>query len=151
MPLNAIEEPADKKCLDCGTALGPGRVDRKFCDAACKTNYNNTIKRESREEKEKAAAAKPEMSVPEYMIRIEEILRKNRKILEKFCDEDRVGRIRMRDLIGRGFNTKFFTSQTDPTVLEGNVYRFCFEYGYREEEGGVVVIICRPREVAIDN
>jgi hypothetical protein len=52
----------------------------------------------------------------------------------------------MRDLLGRSFNPKFFTSQAEPTD-DGHIYRFCFEYGYWEKENDDVVIVYRPREV----
>lgn len=87
-----------------------------------------------------------ELSIPEYITRIEGILRKNREILEGLCDEEKPGRIKMRDLIGKGFNTKFFTSEAEPTGT-GHIYRFCFEYGYRKENNDIVVMICRKREV----
>ena len=87
-----------------------------------------------------------QLSVPDYIDRITNIILNNRALLEALCDEENPGHIRMRNLIGRGFNPKFFTSEAEPTSV-GNVYRFCFEYGYREDEDGMAVIICRPREV----
>jgi hypothetical protein len=141
-----------RKCRDCGTELGPGREDRQYCDDGCRTNYNNRVRRE-RQKSQKVIAIdappeveKTELSIPDYITRIQDIVLKNRKILETLCDEKKPGRIRMRDLIGKGFNTKFFTSEAEPTGA-GNIYRFCFEYGYREDEDGGVVIICRKREV----
>jgi hypothetical protein len=130
-------------CKDCGLPLDPGREDRQYCDTASKTNYNNR----RRKALQTVSNHSPELSIPDYIGRIQDILINNRRILEQLCDEDRVGRIRMRDLIGRGFNLKFYTSETEPTG-SGNVYRFCFEYGYREDENGTVIVICRKREVA---
>ena len=139
----------ERKCLDCGAPLGAGREDRKYCDDSCKTNYNNRIRREKNKLKNTSVPAEPgpgELSVPDYIKRIQDIQLKNREILKTLCDDDKPGRIRLRDLIGKGFNLKFFTSETEPTGT-GNIYRFCFEYGYRENEDGSVIIICRPREV----
>jgi len=141
-------EKEERKCRDCGAVLGPGREDRQYCDSACKTNFNNRRRREQQKGEETSAEQQlPEMSVPDYITRIQDILLNNRKILEGLCDEDRAGRIRVRNLIGRGFNTKFYTSEAEPTEA-GNVYRFCFEYGYREDENGMVIVICRKREVS---
>jgi len=136
---------AERRCKDCGTLLGPGREDRQYCDSACKTNYNNRRRRENQE-----ASLQPEaeqLSIPDYITRIQEIQLNNRRILEGLCSEEKAGSIRVRDLVGKGFNPKFFTSEAEPTG-SGNVYRFCFEYGYRLEENGAAVIACRKREVS---
>jgi len=142
------QQLAERTCKDCGVALGAGREDRLYCSDACKTNYNNKRRREKQGEKEISALAvvHQQLSIPDYISRIQEIILKNRSILEQLCDDENPGHIRMRNLIGRGFNLKFFTSETEPTGT-GNVYRFCFEYGYREDEDGMAVIVCRPREV----
>jgi len=135
----------ERKCKDCGTPLGPGREDRQYCDSNCKTNFNNR----RRKGNQKPADDEPEaqqLSIPDYITRIQEIQLNNRRILEGLCSEDKAGSIRMRDLVGKGFNPKFFTSEAEPTG-SGNVYRFCFEYGYRLEESGFAVIVCRKREV----
>ncbi|HZY37400.1 MAG TPA: hypothetical protein VFE53_12160 [Mucilaginibacter sp.] len=136
---------AERRCKDCGTPLGPGREDRQYCDSACKTNYNN---RRRRENLETSLQQEPEqLSIPDYITRIQEIQLNNRRILEGLCSEEKAGSIRMRDLVGKGFNPKFYTSEAEPTG-SGNVYRFCFEYGYRLEENGAAVIVCRKREVS---
>jgi len=139
-------EHEEKVCLDCGQPLGPGREDRKYCSDACKTNYSNRMRRLARREQE---GKPPEAeSLPDFIQTIQKIQLRNRNILSQLCDEFTVRRVRMRDLIGAGFNAKFFTSQADPTG-DGHIYRFCFEYGYWEREDGVVTIVCRPREVEL--
>lgn len=132
----------ERKCRDCGSPLGPGREDRQYCDSACKTNYNNR----RRKENQKTSEEQEQLSVPEYITRIQDIQLNNRHILEGLCSEEKAGRIRMRDLVGKGFNTKFITSEAEPTE-SGKVYRFCFEYGYHLEESGFALIVCRRREV----
>lgn len=137
----------ERTCRDCGGALGAGREDRLYCSDACRTNYNNKKKRRDRQpDEQQLEVVHNQLSVPEYIERIQEIILSNRGLLESLCDEENAGHIRMRNLIGRGFNPKFFTSETEPTGT-GNVYRFCFEYGYREDENGMAVVICRKREV----
>lgn len=138
-----METLIEKSCKDCGAPLGPGREDKQYCDDACRTNFNN---KKSREKKKDEQAAAPQMSIPEYITRIQDTLLKNRELLEPLCDEDNAGHIRMRNLVGRGFNPKFFTSEAEPTA-NGYVYRFCFEYGYRTDENGMVIVICRKREI----
>jgi hypothetical protein len=132
----------ERRCKDCGSVLGPGREDRQYCDSACKTNFNNRRRRENRAEE-----PEPEqLSVPDYITRIQEILLNNRRILEGLCSEEKAGWIRMRNLIGKGFNTKFMTSVAESTEA-ARVYHFCFEYGYYIENG-FVIMVCRKREVS---
>lgn len=85
------------------------------------------------------------MSVPEYITRIQEIQLSNRAILESLCTEDEPGRLKMRDLLGKGFNPKFFTSEE--VSKKGHLYRFCFEHGYFVNEDDYAIIVCRKREV----
>ncbi len=140
---------AERRCKDCGTLLGPGREDRQYCDSACKTNYNNRRRKESQKSSEdQETSLQPDtsqLSIPDYITRIHEILLNNRRILEGLCSEEKVGHIRMRDLVGKGFNPKFITSEAEPTAT-GRIYLFCFEYGYYEENG-FTIIVCRKREV----
>jgi hypothetical protein len=147
---NAIQV-GERTCKDCGAVLGAGREDRQYCDDGCRTNFNNRKRREG--QKTEVQLSEPEiamgpamLTVPEYITRIQDILLENRAIMESLCDEDNAKRMKFRDLIGKGFNYKYFTSETEPTSA-GNVYRFCFEYGYRRDDEGMVVIICRKREV----
>jgi predicted nucleic acid-binding Zn ribbon protein len=132
----------ERSCKDCGAPLGPGREDRQYCDSACKTNFNN---RRTRENQKVAGGQLEELSVPDYIRRIQDILLNNRRILESICDPDKPGRVRVRDLLGKGFNKKFITSVAEPTT-SGRVYVFCFEYGYYEENGWYIIVL-REREV----
>jgi hypothetical protein len=127
-----------RMCKECGDPVGPGRADKEFCCGPCKTSFNN------RRRKEQELAEAAQLSVPDYITRIQEIQLKNRLILSALCTEDDPGRIKMRDLLGKGFNPKFFTSE-EPTKT-GNLYRFCFEYGYWLD-GDYAVVVHREREV----
>ena len=145
----AILTIAERRCKDCGELLGPGREDRQYCNSACKTNYNNRRRRENQkvnEDHDETGAQPEQLSIPEYITRIQEILLNNRRIMEGLCSEEEAKCIRMRDLVGKGFNPKFFTSEAEPTG-SGNVYRFCFEFGYRVADNGFAVVVCRKREV----
>ncbi len=97
---------------DCGAVLGAGREDRQYCDDGCRTNFNNRKRREMlkaqspplpelhTQETEMPGLA---LTVPEYITRIQEILLKNREIMESLCDDDRSRRLRFHDFIGKGF------------------------------------------------
>jgi hypothetical protein len=145
MTIEGTIQKEEKLCLECLGPLGPGREDRKYCSDACRVAYHN---RRQQQGKKKEDVNKPaqEPVLPDFIQKIQAIQLRNREILSCLSDEERVSRIRMRDLIGAGFNPKFFTSEAEPTDL-GHIYRFCFEYGYWEREDGVVTIVCRPREV----
>ena len=138
-----METATERTCKDCGKPIGPGREDKMYCDDACRTNFNN---RKQRELRKNELIAAPQMDVPEYISRIQEIILKNRYLLQSLCDDENAGHIRMRHLVGRGFNAKFFTSEAEPTGT-GNVYRFCFEYGYSVGSDGIVTVVCRKREI----
>lgn len=101
--------------LDCGGPLGPGREDRKYCSDACKTNYSNRMRRATRKEKDND---KPAVEFPEYILKKLRIQLRNRTILSQLCDEDRISCVRMRDLIGTGFNPKFFTAKRNLPVMD---------------------------------
>ncbi|MBK0379361.1 DUF2116 family Zn-ribbon domain-containing protein [Mucilaginibacter segetis] len=123
----------EKLCLDCGTPIKVGRKDKKFCDDTCRTNYNNN-------------KDKTELSVGDYIKKIQNILEKNRQILDEVLGPDRDKRsIDKRDLLGRGFNVKYFTSRA-PT-RQGDIYCFCFELGFREFEDETIMVVRREREV----
>ena len=131
-----------KACLNCGDPVGAGRKDKKYCSEACKTEYNNKLQ----EQKRGAKKQEEELSLPDFITKIQNILVRNREILDTMLrDGEGRKRFEKRDLLGRGFNVKYFTSQA-PTA-EGEVYCFCFEMGYKEIEDDRVVIIRREREV----
>jgi len=142
----ATLEITRRTCKDCGAPLGPGREDRQYCDSNCKTNFNNRRRKENQTKNDEPEQVQPQqLSIPDYITRINDILLNNRRILEGLCSEEKPGGIRMRDLIGKGYNTKYITSDAEPTET-GRVYRFCFEYGYAEDNG-FAIIVCRKREV----
>ena len=119
-------DTTEKACLECGQPLGAGRQDRKFCNDICRTAYNNNRRKETPASNSKL----PELRENEtYSSRkVYEILLKNRHTLYYhtlyFGDN-----IALRDLVGHGFNLKFFTSEY--VDEHGFAYRFCFDFGYR--------------------
>ncbi len=53
--------------------------------------------------------------------------------------------IPLRDLLGHGFNLKYFTSETiEP---DGKTYRYCFDFGYHIRKDREVDIIYRAGEI----
>jgi hypothetical protein len=125
-------------CLECGGNLGPGRDDRKFCSDPCRTGFNNQKRRDKQD-------GKSPLSSKDYIVKIQQILLNNRQLLLEICPEDQVKKMQKRDLEGRGFNFKYFTSES-PSKNQ-HIYRFCFELGYRDIDDGEILIIHRDREV----
>jgi hypothetical protein len=131
-----------KACLNCGDRVGPGRKDKKYCSEACKTEYHNKLTEQKRE----ARKQEEEISLPDFIKKIQDILLHNREIMDAMLrDGEGRKRFEKRDLLGRGFNVKYFTSQAPTT--EGEIYCFCFEMGYKDVEDERVIIIRREREV----
>ena len=109
MPL----EPGTRACLTCETMLR-GRIDKKFCDDYCRSAYNNRQYQENRG--------------LSFIRKVNNVLRKNRRILEELvpADADTFTVLRSR-LVKKGFNFKYLTCMQ---VREGMLYHFCYEYGY---------------------
>lgn len=143
MEETTAEKPV-KHCLECGRLIGASREDKKYCSNECRTAYNN----ERRKQTIPAIAIDPLTALAkqrEYK-RIYEIILNNREILywhsQYFGDE-----ISLRDLLGKGFNLKYFTSVF--TDEDGFEYRCCFDYGYYLGKEEKVYIINRPEEIWI--
>lgn len=100
-----------KVCQNCGNAMH-GRIDKKFCDDACRTEYNNRLK-----------------SDPPYVRSVNSILKKNRSIIQKLMPQDlRRVKVNMQRLNEYGFNFTFYTHSY--TTRSGIAFVFCYEYGY---------------------
>ena len=110
-----------RKCKSCGEPL-VGRSDKKFCDDQCRNTFNSKIKRENEE----------------FMLSINKHLRINRKILKQLNPEGKTT-IRKEYLSQLGFNFRYFTHTYKSKG--GNVYKFCYEYGYFEIDADKVLII----------
>ena len=119
-----IETPL-KYCMACNKSI-KGRIDKKFCDDYCRNAYNNKLK-----------------CVSNNMVRnINNALRKNRRILEEFLpDKEKMVKTNLEKLLEKGFMFKYFTHVY--TNQKGNVYHFCYEYGYLSLEGNSFLLVKR--------
>src|ERR1700733_939599 len=113
-----ITNENQKICLECGQPLGAGRSDRKFCNDVCRTAFNNR-RREENILKEPAEAY---TSKPAFQ-KIFNILISNRDMLEMY-DLYVEQPYLLRDLLGKGFNPKYFTSEY--SLEGGELFKFCF-------------------------
>lgn len=111
-----------KSCMSCGEPL-KGRSDKKFCCDQCRNAHNNFLNSDT----------------TNYMRNINNILRKNRRILAELNQgKSLVPRDR---LIRLGFNFNFHTDSTPSS--KGKIYIFCYDQGYVELPNEMVNIIVR--------
>ena len=124
-----------KTCVNCGEPVGAGRRDKKYCSDPCRTEYHNRQK----EQKQQASDTK----LPEFISEINQIVSNNWRILTECLGKKDIIRMRVRDLSGRGFNFKYFTSER-PNGYNEDVYFFCYDMGYKfitvADEQKVVII-----------
>ena len=117
-----------KTCLLCEKPL-KGRSDKKFCDDYCRAAYNNDLK-----------------SAANNNIRnVNNALGKNRRILESLLpDGEQMVKANRDKLLHLGFQFKYMTHTY--TNQKGNVYHFCYEYGYLPLENNWFLIVKRNEE-----
>lgn len=101
---------SERKCLECCRTF-KGRTDKKFCSDLCRSAYNNRRNSEGNN----------------YMRHVNNILRRNRRILIEVNATGR-NRVSRRLLTSKGFNFSYFTSVY--TTREGMRYYYCYEQGY---------------------
>jgi len=119
---------ASRACIECGSAL-KGRTDKKFCDDHCRNAYNN----------------KQNSDVTNYMRNVNNMLRRNRRILELCIPEgEGMGKCPRQKLADQGFNFRFHTHQY--ANKKGDIYFFVYEYGYLPLEGDWVLVVKRKEE-----
>ena len=118
-----ISEAPLKTCQACNKSIR-GRTDKKFCDDYCRNAFNNKIKADSNN----------------TVRNINNALRKNRRILQELLPiNEKMIKTNMEKLLERGFLFKYIThTYTNP---KGNVYNFCFEYGYLPLENNSFLIV----------
>ena len=98
-------------CLSCGKPLR-GRLDKKFCDLACKNEYGNRLQRQERTE----------------IRQIDLILKHNRRILKTWLDTFPSRWVSKTELMQEGFRFDYYTHHY--TNYKKDQYVFCYDYGY---------------------
>lgn len=97
-------------CKECEMKLN-GRRDQKFCSDYCRNSFNN------RQNEDTTA----------YMRRINNILRRNRKILTNLNPKGKIT-VDGITLAEEGFNFHYFTNIYK--TQKGSHYYFCYDQGY---------------------
>ncbi|HRH61306.1 MAG TPA: hypothetical protein PL045_12085, partial [Chitinophagaceae bacterium] len=79
-----------------------------------------------------------------YMRSVMQTLKKNRRILQELLDDKDMIKQPKNKLQHKGFQFSYHTHQY--TNQKGNIYYFCFEYGYLPLEGDWILIVKRKEE-----
>lgn len=103
-----------RNCLSCGRTIR-GRADKKFCDDGCRNSFNNLRKQQ-------------EANIA-YIKQINQVLQKNRKILQQLLPQDQsMQKIPKARLVSMGFHFQYHTHTY--TNQKGNTYFFCYDQGW---------------------
>ena len=110
------------KCAECGKKL-KGRLGQKFCNVYCKSafHYKNSKLKES-----------------SIYVSVDNILKHNRRILKHYNLSGQ-SQVKEEVLISEGFNFDYHTNTWK--AKNGNLYYFCYEFGYRDLEDGKYMLI----------
>ena len=115
------------KCLECSDPIY-GRIDKKFCSDQCRTSHHNKQNSDSNN----------------FMRNINNILRKNRRILKSLNPHDK-SKATKTELLDLGFKFSYYTNEY--ITRAGKVYKFCYEQGYLELDNGVYALVKRKEYV----
>jgi predicted nucleic acid-binding Zn ribbon protein len=119
-----------KECLACGKVLH-GRSDKKFCNDYCRNAYNNSLK-----------------AVTTTVVRnINNALLKNRRILEAVLGEEEMQKVPKDKLLQQGFQFRYHTHTY--ANKKGNVYVFCYEFGYLPLEHDWYLVVKRNEKPGV--
>ena len=122
-----MPENTTKHCLACDKSIH-GRADKKFCNDYCRNAYNNSMK-----------------SMNSVVVRnINNVLTKNRKILENILGQEKTIKTNKEKLLQHGFNFKYNTHTY--TTKNGDTYCFCYEMGYLPLEHDTYLVVKRKEE-----
>ena len=105
----------ERYCPECNEII-IGRSDKVFCTPFCKSSYHYKKNLENDNN---------------LFLRIDKILKRNRKILKKFNKAGKAT-VRKNTILEEGFNPKYFTHYWKGK--SNNLYLFCYEYGFMEKK-----------------
>ena len=109
-------------CLYCNEKL-TGRIDKKFCNAQCKSAYHN----------------QSTSSTETYIRNINKQIRANRRALQIACPQGKAT-VKKEFLLKLGMDFKYLTHTWKSKG--GNLYYFFYDYGYIPSvEPGKVLIV----------
>ena len=110
-----------RECKECKLKLS-GRKDQKFCSDYCRNTFNNRLNEDATKQ----------------IRRINNILRKNRRILNKFNPDGKVT-LEGITLAEEGFNFHYYTNIY--TTKTGSQYFFCYDQGYIKTDNDKFMLV----------
>ena len=119
-------KPEKKTCAECGDVL-KGRSDKRFCSDLCRNSFNNKLNSDTNN----------------YVRNVNNILRKNRRILEDNLKGDTT-KIARQKLSDKGFNFNYYTNLH--TTKNNHDYFYCYEFGYLYLENDFVLLVKRKEK-----
>jgi predicted nucleic acid-binding Zn ribbon protein len=120
-------------CEDCGKEI-KGRSDNRFCDDTCRNNFNR---------KKRQAEQFP---ITDDALEIIRTIKRNYQLLKnKNLAQDESTFQLVENQLTKGFNPNYFTSILE---VDGELYYFCFESGFRIADG-IIYIIERPEQMQL--
>ncbi|MEN8120014.1 MAG: hypothetical protein ABFS35_06695 [Bacteroidota bacterium] len=124
-----MEKSDTRNCPECGEKI-IGRSDKKFCSDQCRNAYNNKLNSDA----------------SNTVRNINNILRKNRRILQSLTKQSGKTMVSKDILLSKGFN---FTYHTHTYITKKGVnYHFCYEHGYLflNDKNLYLLVISKDRE-----
>lgn len=116
-----------KACLVCGEPI-KGRPDKRFCSDQCRSAFHNKQNSDS----------------TNFIRNINNILRKNRRILEELNPRGKA-KVHRDTLLEKGFKFSYFTNQY--RTKSGNVYHFVYDHGYLYLDDDYIALVIRQQYV----
>ncbi|MBK6363175.1 MAG: hypothetical protein IPN49_01545 [Saprospiraceae bacterium] len=110
-------------CPECGEKI-IGRRDKKFCSDQCRTAHFNKLNCDQNK----------------CMKNINNILRQNRRILQNL-KKGKATKISKLKLLSEGYKFPFLTEEF--VTRSGKTIKFCYDYGYSEDENNMITIVNR--------
>jgi len=123
----------DPACEECGTAI-KGRVDKRFCDDACRASFNNR--------RRQLVSADD----PDFVREIPKIILSNYRILKRL-NPGKTVTVQRKEMERLGFNFRFNTSFYK--TAEGDIYSFCFDQGYLPIKGERALLVVQPNQALV--
>lgn len=113
----------EKVCKECGDKFS-GRSDAKYCSDHCRSAHNN----------------KAHGYTDTYVRKVNQILRKNRKILSELNPKGKA-RVKEEELLRKGFERNYLTNTY--STKGGKHYCFCYEQGYLDTGDGWYTLVTK--------
>jgi hypothetical protein len=108
-------------CQECSQKLA-GRKDQKFCSDYCRNTFNNRLNEDA----------------TKYIRRINNILRKNRRILSNLNPNGKIT-VDGITLAEEGFNFHYYTNVYK--TQKGASYLFCYDQGYLKMDNDQYMLV----------